>query len=60
MAFFHCFISHLLSTKWMGMALVTQHIENACQDNMALATEGTTDSSNKMERFSYKGEWVNV
>ena len=47
----------------MGVALVTQHIINACQEdkgNAVLATEGTPDSSNKLECFSYKGEWVNA
>ena len=28
--------------------------------NAVLATEGTLDSSNKMEHFSYKGEWANA
>ena len=45
------------------MTLVTQQIENACQEdqgNVVLATEGTPDISNKTECFSYKGEWVNV
>ena len=48
------------------MALVTQQVVNACQEDegsVVLAieegTEGTPDSSNKMERFSYKGEWAN-
>ena len=40
-----------------------QHIMNSCQENQGntvIATEGTPDSSNKTERFSYKGEWVNA
>ena len=44
------------------MALVTQHVLNICQEdlgNAVLATEGTPDSSSKMEPFSYKSEWVN-
>ena len=50
------------SIKWMGMALVTQHVMNICQEdlgNAILATEETPDSSNKREQFSYRGEWVN-
>ena len=49
--------------KLMGVALVTQHVVNACQEekgNIIVATEGTPDSSNKTEHFSYKGEWVNA
>ena len=42
----------------MGMALVTQQVMNACQED--LGNVGTPDSSNKMERFTYKGELVNV
>ena len=45
------------------MALVTQQVMNACQEdlgNVVIATEGTPDSSNKTERFTYKGQWVNV
>ena len=52
-----------ISIKWMGVALVTQLIVNACQkdySNAVLAIERTTDSSNKTEHFSYKGEWANV
>ena len=30
------------------------------QGNMVLATEGTLDSSHKMERFNYEGERTNV
>ena len=47
----------------MDMALVTQHIVYACQEdlgNMVLTTEGTPDSSNKTEHFRYKGEWENT
>ena len=28
---FNYFIRHLPSIKWMGMAILTQHIVNACQ-----------------------------
>ena len=47
----------------MGMALVTQHVMDTCQedyDNIVLATEGTPDNSNKTGCFSYNGEWANV
>ena len=47
----------------MGVALVTQHIVNACQEdqgNTVPAIEGPPDSSNKTDHFSYKGEWVNA
>ena len=52
-----------IEIKWTGMALVTQHTENARQEDqgdMVLATEGIPDSSNKMERFSYKSECANA
>ena len=40
----------------------TVHDEHLQEDkgNTVLVTEGTLDSSNKMECFSYKGEQVNV
>ena len=44
-------------------ALVTLHVMNAAkedQGNVALATEGLPDRSNKSEHFNYKGEWVNA
>ena len=44
--------------KCMGVALVTYHIMNACQENVVLATEGTPNSSNKTKHFSYKVEWA--
>ena len=47
----------------MGMALVTQHVMNACQEdygNAVLVTGGTLSGSNKTEHFIYKGEWVNT
>ena len=53
----------LAISKWMGMALVTQHVNNTSQEdigNAVLAIEGTPDSINKMEHFSYKGEWANM
>ena len=60
---FNCFILHLPSIKWMGEALVAQHVMSAYHEdkcNAVLATKGTPDSSNKTKHFSYKGEWVNV
>ena len=42
----------LPSMKWMGVALVTQLVMNACQcdkGNMVLATEGTLNTSNNRE-----------
>ena len=47
----------------MGIALVTQHVINTSQEdqgNAVLATDGETDSSNKIECFSYKSEWENA
>ena len=47
----------------MDMAFVTQYIKNAYQKddgNAVLATEGTSNNSNKTDCFSYKGEWTNV
>ena len=35
---------------------------NACQEDQGdavLAAEGLKDGSNKLEHFSYKGEWAN-
>ena len=49
--------------KWMGVALVTQNVVNACKKgrgNMVLATEGTPNSSNKTECIGYKGQRVNA
>ena len=47
----------------MGMALVTQHVTTACQedlDNGVLTTEVTPDSSSKTECISYEGELANA
>ena len=46
----------------MSVALVTVRILNAAkedEDNVILATE-VPGNINKLERFSYKGEWVNL
>ena len=42
------------------LALVTQHIMNACKDNYGTAVLATAPphSCKKMECFSYKGEWA--
>ena len=32
--------SHLPSIKWMGMAILTQHVVNACQGDEVSATKG--------------------
>ena len=37
---FNYFIRHLPSIKWMGVAILAQHVVNACQGDMILATEG--------------------
>ena len=45
------------------VTLVIQYVVNACQEdqnNAVVATEGTPNSSNKTEHFSYKGAWVNT
>ena len=45
------------------MALVTQHVKNTSKEdigNAVLAIEGTPESSNKTEHFSYKGEMANA
>ena len=47
----------------MGVALVTQHVMNTCQEdygNVLLATEGKPGSSYETEHFSYKGERGNA
>ena len=36
------------SVEWMGVAILTQHVVNACQRNTVLATKRTT---RKTERF---------
>ena len=50
--------------KWIGMALVIQHVVNVHQGDTVLATEGDIltipDSSKKMQHFSYKNEWANA
>ena len=56
-------IFHFPIDKMIGEAFATQHIVNGCQRRLSdavLATEGLPDSSNKTERFCYKGEWVNA
>ena len=42
----------------MDLALVTQYVVNACQEDAVLATEGKRDSSYKTENFSHKGMYV--
>ena len=40
---FNYFIQHLPSIEWMGVAILTQHVMNACQrepDDAVLATKG--------------------
>ena len=44
----------------MGVVLVTQNASQEDQGNTALATEETSDSSNKIECFNYTGEWANA
>ena len=46
--------------NWMGKALVTLHVINACQGNAILATKGLPGSTNKLELFNYNGEWANA
>ena len=41
-----------------GLSNTTHH--ECLPRSMVLATEGTSDSSNKMEHFCYKGEWANA
>ena len=48
--------------KWMGVALVAQHVMKASQKTNVnyvmwyyVATEGALDSIYKIKRFSYKG-----
>ena len=44
----------------MGVALVTQRIVKENQSNVVLVTERLAGSTNKSERFNYKGEWANA
>ena len=53
---FSCFIWQLPSIKWMGVALVTQHILNACQRRLKSRGTSYRRTTLKTEHFSYKGE----
>ena len=55
---FSCFIWQLPSIKWMGVALLTQRVMNACQRRLRWRSTSYRRTTLKTEHFSYKGEWV--
>ena len=57
---FNYFIWHLLSIKWMGMAILTQHVTNACQRKLRWHITSYKRITGKTECFIYKNDWENV
>ena len=57
---FNYFIRHLPSIKWMGVAILTQHVVNACQRKLRWHGTHYKGTTQKMERFIYKSEWANA
>ena len=53
---FSCFIWQLPSVKWMGMALLTQHLVNPCQMILKCCSTSYKRITRKEEHFGYKGE----
>ena len=56
---FNYFIWHLLSIKWMGMPILSQHVVNACQRKLRWHGISYKRTTRKMECFIYKSEWAN-
>ena len=57
---FNYFIWHLPSIKWMGLAILTQHIVNACQKTPRWHGTSYKRTTGKMGHFIYKREWANA
>ena len=52
---FSCFIWHLPSINWMGVAILTQHVVNTCQRRWCGTSYGRT-----AEHFIFKGKVTNA
>ena len=53
---FSCFIWHLPSIKWIGVALLTQHVMNTCQNSLRWQGTSYRRTTQKTEHFRYIGE----
>ena len=53
---FNYFIWHLPLIKWMGMAILTQHVMNACQRKLSWCGTSYKRTAGKTECFNYKSE----
>ena len=50
----------LAINKWMGVAILTQHIVNAYQRTLRWCSTSYRKTTRKIECFRYKGEWANA
>ena len=57
---FNYFIWHFPSIKWMGVAILTQHVVNACQRKLRWRGTSYKRTTQKTEHFIYKSEWANT
>ena len=55
---FNYFVWHLPSIKWMGVAILTQHIVNACQRKIRWRGTSYKRTTGKTVCFIYKSEWA--
>ena len=56
---FNYFMWHLPSIKWIGMAILTQHVGNTCQRKLRWCDTSYKRTTKKTECFIYESEWVN-
>ena len=54
------FIWHLLLIKWIGVAILTQHVVNACQRKLKWCGTHYKRTTRKTEHFIHKSKWANV
>ena len=59
-AFNYFLLWHLSSVEWMGVAILTQHVVNACQRKLRRCGTSYKRTTWKTERFIYKSEWANA
>ena len=57
---FNYFIRQFPSIKWMGVAILTQLVVNACQRKLRWRGTSCKRITQKMERFIHKSEWANA
>ena len=53
---FNYFIRHFLLIKWMGVAILTQHVVNTCQRKLTWRGTSYKRTTWKMECFIHKSE----